>query len=242
MKTRLLKWFGVFSTSLLFASCCVSPHETVQPAPQTPPVVINPDRETPEACYAAFRVAWNSRDFDTAFSYLSPRAEEFIGAGHAAMIGLWQGMGTREMRESPFGQALERLLAERGIRSVGRRMKQHLGPGEDDEDRHVDALLATGRDLGPPLAFTKSLYSLDVEHNANNRLEFFSEQFRYGPMSEVNINGDTALGWFGMWELIGELSVEFIRTEEGWLIDMIYPAPLEEPNGNRYRDPPDSDV
>jgi len=238
MKTRVLLLVGAFCAALLTQTGCSDPPEADAPAVQGPaPIEIDPTRETPEACYAAFRGAWNSRDFDEAFDYLSPRGEEFVGASYVVMIGLWQGMGTREMHESPFGQALEQLLDDRAIENLGWRMKHHLGDDErDDDDRHVPALLATGRDLGDPLVFTEALYAIDVEHNANGRLEFFEEGLSYGSVSDIEVIGDKAMGWFGSPRMTVELSVEFIRTEEGWLIDMIYPGPLEEPGGNQIRE------
>ena len=239
MKIRVIQWLGVLCAALLVASCCCSPPEATGPAPKAPPIEIDPTRETPEACYAAFREAWNSRDFDTAFIYLSPRGGEFVGASYAVVIGLWQGMGTQEMHDSPFGQALEQLLTERGIENLGRRMKEYLGDDErDDDDRHVPALLATGRDLGPPLAFTNALYAIDVEHNTEGRLEIFNGGFIYGQMSDVDVTGDRALGWFGSPRMTVELSVEFIRADDGWLIDMIFPGPVEEPGGNQVRERP----
>lgn len=242
MERPTLPFFlGMIAMILPLSGCQCQTDPAGAAVKDLPGVMIDPARATPEACYTAFQEAWNKHDFETAFRYLSPRAEEYVGASYVVMIGLWQGMGTQEMRESPFGQALEQLLAEHGIRSLGRRMRRRLGPGEDDDDRQVAALLATGRDLGPSLAFSKALYDIDVEHNKHRRLEFFSERFDYGPLSEVNTNGDTALGWFGMWDLMGELSVEFIRAEDGWMIDMIYPGPLEERNGNRHRDLPNSE-
>lgn len=218
---------------LLFACTNDTSRPTENQGGKSRPVEIDPSRQTPEAAYTALRNAWNAGDYETAFTYLTPQAQQSVVASHAVLIGLWRGMGTQEMRESEFGQALEAMLAERGIESIGRRFseieKEIVPPGEDDDPYHVQTLLRVACELGDPLIFIQDLNRLDRQ--LNERPEFNVPLF---PMNEVSIDGQVAEGWMGDPDG-GELSLDFRLTDEGWMIDKLFPYPMNEPGGNKYR-------
>ena len=222
--------------SLLLTGCAGTPPQpTENDGQEIKPAIIDPSRQSPAACYAAFGQAWNAEDYETAFAYLTPQAQQSIVASHAVLVGLWEGMGTTEMHNSDFGQALDAMLAERGVNSVGLLFKaiqdRLVPPGEDDDAYQVPVLFALAKEMGEPLSFISELSRLDRE--LNERREFLMP---LGQMSEATITGPTAEGWFGMPNLSGELSLEFRHTEAGWMIDKLFLYPVNEPGGNQYRE------
>lgn len=182
-------------------------------------------RRTPEECYGAFRSSWNTNDVEQAFEMLTPRAQKQVAFRFTVYVGMWQGMGTKEMHESKFGMQLDRLLIERGIHSINQRFEEHLGverhklselKSKEREERLYQAYSNLTDDMGPPKSFVAELISLD--QSLNDTPEFV---VRFGAMRDLQIKRDAASAWYTVLEESGEQSIEFVKNDQGWFIDQI---------------------
>ena len=219
--------------TLMFIAACLAACSQ-----QEANVVLDPRQESPEACYDAFRQSWNNGDIETAFELLTPRAQQQHVGLQVTLIGLHLGMGGDH--DAPLGKALLALLEQRGFdsyRAFGKRYKEILGPdendleGEADDLRNREALYAMAQEMGHAATFMTEMSRIDREVNPNTN---FLPKYR--SITEVTIDGNSAQGW----HLIGRgkagYSIDFVREDDGWIIDQLLMMPVRWPGDQQYRD------